>query len=137
MRIRPATSFACLLLVVVLVSGCGGKKKLSADAFSVCVDQARDRATAAVVEAAYRQGRLGSPAAVRSEIAAVHTRFFDKRSFLRGDGSIVPWSKMSFNQQRTFTLWWNDTRAVLAVVGEAPDKAGLRAHDRAVAECGK
>lgn len=129
-RNRKDVSFrAAARCRVALGAGCGTHHTKSTVAARAqdCVWQAIDQARRSLAVAGYRAGRLGSG-------KQVHTLGpqpgFTVTSFLRSDGTFVPWSSMSPAQQRTLNAWFESTPGVAEKVGEEKlSRAIDRAHD--------
>jgi len=119
--------------VALSATGCGGHHAGSTAAATVqdCVWRATDQARMSLVVAAYRAGRLGSAATIRRQVHALGPQpGFTATSFLRSDGTFVPWRSMSANQQRTLNVWFESTPGVADKVGEEKlSRAIDRAHD--------
>jgi hypothetical protein len=122
-----ATSLGLLSLVCVLAVGCGSTHP-SPSAVAACVGATGDRADAGVIEQAYRDGKLGSAAAVRSEIAALGPLpGSGTESFVRKDGTIVRWQDMDDAQQRTFSTWSHRSNEATGEIGTEAFRAAQRA----------
>jgi hypothetical protein len=122
--------------LALLLTACGGRKH---DPFARenCIDAAQARAQVVAVVGAYHAGRLGSATAIRRQIKALPPKQpgFSVTSFLRPDGSIIPWAKMSDAQQRTFVLWMDRTSSVGRALGDDVFIAMMHAKDAAEASC--
>jgi hypothetical protein len=114
-------------------AGCGTHhaKSTAAARLQACVWQATDEARMTLVAAAYRAGRLGSADTIRKQVHALGPQpGFTATSFVRSDGTFVPWSSMSPAQQRTLNAWFESTPGVAEKVGEEKlSRAIDRAHD--------
>lgn len=88
------------------------------------------------METAYRTGKLGTPAQVRADLKKLGPQpGMSIASFIRPDGSIVSWTKMTGAQQATFTLWWHRTALVSDDVASDASDAGQKARALAARHC--
>jgi hypothetical protein len=82
----------------------------------------------------YREGKLGGPKRIEADIAGLEELGEARTSFLRGDGTMVPWAEMSQDQRFTF-LNWVDLPRVNRIVGDAENEAVEDAARRAEPRC--
>jgi hypothetical protein len=102
----------------------------------VCIENAGDRAEAATIEQAYREGRAGSATDVRRVIAQFSPNVpFKVVSFLRADGTIIPWSQLNSYQQRTFKAWEYRSTAIPDTLSQEAQRALLDAQEAARTSC--
>lgn len=127
------------LVIALVAAGCGGHGSTSQKTFFVrqgCIESARDTAEAEVVSNAYRAGGLGSAATVRAQVAKLAPLVgVPKTSFLRADGTFVPWRQMTTAQRRTFLAWEHETPSVSARVQSDVLEASNRAAEHAKSIC--
>jgi hypothetical protein len=132
--LRPLAILA--LLFVSVATGCGATSSAAPDGDRslVCRLRLEAHASYAVVAAAYRAGKLGTPARVRAEALAVRAPGVSPTPFLRADGTLVPYDAMTAAQRDTFEVW-KDGKRVQRVIGRAETRALVRAQARAEDEC--
>jgi hypothetical protein len=122
--------------LVAVVAGCSsdddhGQK--AAKRFE-CLLTAENRARFDVVSDFYDRGRLGTAAQVRREALRLRGPGLNAKSFLDGEGRMVPYGQMSDAQRDTF-LTWEKTRRVQTVVGARERAAVDSARAQAAASC--
>jgi hypothetical protein len=134
-RIKPGISVAAVAVSVLALTGCGGPSQAQREARQECIDNAVDRAEAASIQQAFRDGRIGTAAAIRRSLpAAEKVATWKVESFLSADGTMIPWPQLNSQQQRTF-LWWADSGQVTETVFQEATDASLRAKEAAETSC--
>jgi hypothetical protein len=82
----------------------------------------------------YREGKLGGPQRIEADIAGLEDLGSSRASFLRPDGTMVPWAQM--NQAQRFTLLtWVDLPRVNRILGDAENEAVAEAAREAEPRC--
>jgi hypothetical protein len=99
-----------------------------------CLLAAENRARFDVVSDFYDRGRLGTAAQVQREALRLRSPGLNAKSFLDGQGRMVPYGQMSDAQRDTF-LTWEKTRRVQTVVGARERVVVDSARAHAAASC--
>jgi hypothetical protein len=132
MRVRLTVAFVGLTF---LAAGCGGSSIAHEAATQACIDDTAAGAEAAFLERAYREGRIGSAADVRHDVSTFEQAVpFRVTSFLRSDGTMIPWPRLSNDQQRTFEIWAHGTN-IPEGVGDEAFRTLMRAKAAAKTTC--
>jgi hypothetical protein len=121
---------------VVAGAGCGSDSdhaNKAAKRFE-CLLTAENHARFEVVSDFYDRGRLGTAAQIRLEALRLRSPGLNAKSFLDGEGRMVPYGQMSDAQRDTF-LTWEKTRRVQTVVGARERAAVDSARAEAAASC--
>jgi len=135
-RCRPRFRNALVLLpLVALFAACGGSSKPSREGVAACVDQRMFVAETRVIARAYREGKLGTAAQIRRDVAQINGVGFRPKVFLRPDGTFPPADDLDAAQRQTLTRWASATPRVSKALGDAPAEAALAAKRRAQREC--
>lgn len=127
---RSTAGLVCVLLAV----SCGGDDRDAERERSDCIRVAQAEAAAEVAREAYEAGRLGDAERVRADLEELRDLGSGRRSFLRADGTMVPWPAMTEGQRVTFSHWI-DLPRVDRAIGDDQDAAVREARVRAEREC--
>lgn len=129
---RVAQTTTVAVVAAGLLCGCGSKHAATPAASSDCLGAVEARASVAVVRTLYREGKLGSAAAVERQVRRLRGLKlpFPVTSFLGAKGELLPWSRMNWKQRLTFDQWLALPR-VTDVASRPILEASMRATDRA------
>jgi hypothetical protein len=132
---RPFRNTLVLAPLIALLAACGGSSKPSREEVAACVDHRMFVAETRVIARAYRDGKLGTAAQIRGEVARMTGVGFRPKVFLRPDGTFPSPDDLDAAQRQTLTRWASATPRVSKALGDAPAEAALKEKPRAQREC--
>jgi hypothetical protein len=122
------------LVGVLLAVSCGADDRNAERERTDCIHAAQARATAQVAREAWEEGRLGDADRVRADIEGLRDLGSARKSFLRADGTMIPWTEMTQGQRVTFSHWI-DLPRIDRAIGDDKDDAVRDARERAERDC--
>jgi hypothetical protein len=93
--VRPRLGAAAVIVLVLCSAGCGGDE---GEPSTQCKAETENAARAAVIAAAYEEGRIGTQAEVDAAFPGDQTLFDD-------DGNMIPYDELKGLTQSRFDEW--------------------------------